>query len=294
MPSGKLTKVSKVGNKDKLDERTLSVRVDNHLDLKRMETFSKGDGKYIPKFKITNGPASATAVMYLKKDQTVYDQIGFLNYCDSSLKINTSYDSFWSSLWRSLTTTQSFFMTYYTGTQTKESVSAFAPVLHGDMFAVRIKPGEKYMISSNSFVCATENIKLTTQTKFKNLFVGENLFFSVAEVVKKDNKELSDGMVWILSYGGFERLHIDKGEKIKIDAGLFCLANYDNDYKITTLSGLKSFFLSGHTTMMEFEGPCEVYTHCRNLTKYLNYIKSQIVTPYISNIEHKINKIEKK
>ena len=287
MPSGRLTKTSRFNDKVKLDERALSVRVDNHLDLKRMETFSKGDGKYIPKFKITNGPASATIIMYLKNGQTVYDQIGFLNYCDSSLKIDTSYDSFWSSLWRSLTTTQSFFMTYYTGVQEKESVAAFAPVLHGDIFAVRIKPGQKYMISSNSFVCATKNVKLSTQTKFKNLFVGGSLFFSIAEVVKVDNNELSEGMIWVLSYGGFERIHIDKGEKIKIDSGLFCVGNYENDYRITTLSGLKSFFLSGHTTMMEFEGPCEVYTHCRNLFKYLHYVKTQIVTPPKYDIQHK-------
>jgi len=251
-----------------------SVTVDSKMGDKHMEKHDPGDGKYIPKFKIINSPGSASVVMYLKEGQTVYDQHGCLNYCDSSLKVKTQTGGIMRGLVRALFTSESFFMTYYTGMRVRESVASFASFLPGDLIAIRIKPGESYVMTSYGLVCATENIVLGTKFRFRNVLGGGGMFITEAKV---DDKSNSDGMIWVASYGGFERLTVEPGESIKIDHGLFCVAKSQYNYELTTMGGLKSTFFSGEGFMMKFHGPCEIYVHCRNVNHFIHFIEANVV-----------------
>ena len=239
-----------------------------------METSDSGNNKFIPKFKIINGPSSGCVIMYLKKDQTIYDQSGFLNYCDDTIKVKTkSPGGIMSGLARALLTSQSYYMTYYSGTTNTESIACFSSFLPGDVIAVRIKPGDSYMVTSHSFICATDNIKLETKFRFKNILGGGGMFLNEISIPKESK---DDGMVWVASHGGFERIVLSEGEGIRLEHGLFCIAKSKYKYELVTLGGIKSSLFSGETFMMKFKGPCELYINSRDTSKFIKFISNHI------------------
>lgn len=274
-------KTNTLNKRTKKVSRSRSISFDKSK-MKEMSFFGNGNNKYIPEFKIINGPAFATVVIYLKKDQEIYDQKGAVNYADSTINVNTKTGGFFKGLYRALLTSESMFMTYYTGVTKDPSIISFASVLAGDMFAITIKPGKKYLISPNSFVCATKNVVLNTDVRFKNIFLNTNIFLSVASLIP-DIKE--DGMIWISAYGGYERLYIPEGKSIKIDHGQFCFSDANLDYALSKMGGLKTFFLGDSGFFMEYKGPCEVYVNCRNINQHLEYIKKYMNIKY--NYKHK-------
>ena len=60
----------------------------------------KGDGKYIPKFKIINSPAFASVVFSLEEGQCIYCNYASMNYCDYTIDISTSSQGIFRSLIR--------------------------------------------------------------------------------------------------------------------------------------------------------------------------------------------------
>ena len=213
MPIQRQTRKSK-HNKQHLEGRH-SIVADGRIP-SQFELDDNGDGKYIPSFYIVNSPSAASVIINLAHGQTIFDNKGALNYCDSSVKVETKTGGFWQGVARALLTSESMFMTYYSGTlKERKTVVSFASPLPGDMLGVRIKPGEKFTMNSHNFVAATNNLKLSVKTRFRNIFGGGNIFIN--EVV---NESDSDGMVWLAAFGGIEHLHIPAGTSIKVDHGL--------------------------------------------------------------------------
>lgn len=249
----------------------------------------EGDGKFIPKFKIVNSPSFASVVVSLKKGQSVYCNHGLMNYCDGTVDISTKSQGIFRSLIRTIFTTSSFFLNYYTGVYDKESVVSFSSFLPGDIIAMRIKKGEKFIMSQNGFLCATPNIKISTATRFRNLIV-RNERVAINEVSIMDNCE-DDGMVWIASYGGFDKLTVKDGESIKVNGGIFAFTNSDNRFTLTTEGNVKSFLFSGQTILMRFRGPCELYVHSQNFGTYTKHLKSLITKTFMRNFRFRRPKI---
>ena len=253
-----------------------SLKIDNKLP-KQFENDDNGDGKYIPTFYIVNSPSAASVVIHLNKNQTVYDQKGALNYCDSAVKIETKTGGIMRGFMRALFTTESFFMTYYTGTlDERKTVVSFASHLIGDIIGVRIKSGEKMTLSSMSFVAATTNIELNVKTRFRNILGGDNIFISEASIVKSGPGSDCDGMIWLAAFGGIEHLTVPDGVSMKVDHGLFVVAKSEYNYKITSIGGLKSFMFGGEGFAMHFFGPCDIYIQSRNINHYLHFLDSRL------------------
>lgn len=267
----------KVVSNSKRSLRTVSKRQTisrDNVKSENMELEGLSNNRFIPKFKIVNSPAYASVIIYLEKDQEVYDNKGALNYADSSISVNTQSNGIFKGLLRVALTSQSFMQTFYKGTRLTPSALCFASPYPGDMIAITVKPGDRYIMSSHGFVCATKNIVLETTFRFKNLFGGDSFFLSVATVLNKPGA--SDGMIWVASYGSLEHLIIPEGESVKVESGLFCLAKQKYKYNIAKMGGLKTFFLGDSGFFMEFKGPAEVYVHGRNFNHYMNIINENI------------------
>lgn len=268
----------------KILKKTLkTISVSKNFDKSIMKKYD-GDNELIPKFKIVNSPSYAKVIMHLKKNQTVYCNYASLNYMDSNIKVHTKTNGVISGIIRSLFTDTSMFQNYFTGTDDKESIISFSSFLPGDIIAMKIKQGERFVIAENGFLAATENINVTTTTKFKNLFTGSPIAMNEVSIDPKSNKE---GMVWISSYGGFDKITIDAGKKIKVDSGLFAFANKKYDYSISTIGNIKSMVLSGHNIMMEFQGPSEIYVRSNNVNKFANFILSKASQKFASKTTKK-------
>jgi len=228
-----------------------------------------GDGKMIPKFHIINSPAFASVVISLKQGQSIYCNSGCLNYMDSSINVSTRTNGILSGLIRTMFTTTSMFLTFYTGTQLKDSIVSLSSFMPGDIIALRIKRGDQYVMSSFGFLAATANVKVTTTMRFRNILGGDSIFINQ---VSLDDITNDDGIVWISSYGGFDKITIKEGESVKVDQGMFAFAKKEYKYELTTIGNVKSFFLSGETFMMRFKGPAEIYVHSNDFNKFIKYI----------------------
>ena len=249
-----------------------SIRVKEDDYNKNITRKFEGDGKFIPKFKIINSPAFASVVVYLEKGQSVYCNYGSMNYCDGTVDISTKSQGIFRSLIRKFFTSSSFFLNYYTGVIDKETMVSFSSYMLGDIIAMRIKKGDSYTMSSHGFLCATPNVKISTTVRLRNIVVrNENHFLN--EVSLMDDCE-DDGMVWISSYGGFDKVEVEAGESIKVNGGIFAFTESRNNFTLTTEGNLKSFLFSGESILMRFRGPCTIYVHSQNFDEYTNYLKS--------------------
>lgn len=150
------------------------------------------------------------------------------------------------------------FMTKFTATEPKQRV-ACASFMLGTIIPMSIMPGETYIIADKSLLCFTDNLELKTRARFKNIFVSQSLF-----QVHVTNTSDSPGMVWLTSFGGHTKMHLEPGKRIKIAHGLFLACSVDVPFSVATLKGVKSFFFGTTSTMMEFTGPADVYVNNRN------------------------------
>jgi uncharacterized protein (TIGR00266 family) len=267
-----------------------SIRVKEDEYNKNITRKFNGDGKYIPKFKIVNSPSFASVVVSLEKGQSVYCNYGSMNYCDGTVDISTRSQGFFRSLIRKFFTTTSFFLNYYTGVYDKETHVSFSSYMPGDIIAIRIKKGDVYTMSSHGFLCATPNIKISTSARFRNLIVrNESVFFN--EVSLMDDCQ-EDGMVWMSSYGGFDKVEVEAGESIKVNGGIFAFTESRNNFTLATEGNIKSFLFSGETILMRFRGPCTIYVHSQNFVEYTKYLKSLMRTIAINVNRHQQYSIE--
>ena len=120
--------------------------------IKRSFTIAKMESNgntIIPEYKILDGPAFAKVNFKLDKGDTIYANAGAMSYMDKSVAIKTETRGFLKGLVRGLFTSQSMFLTGYTGTKSNTQIS-FASHLSGDIMPMIIKPGEKYTLSSRS------------------------------------------------------------------------------------------------------------------------------------------------
>jgi uncharacterized protein (AIM24 family) len=275
--------------KSRPSSRQPSILVNDNAETNKNISYKyEGDGKYIPKFKIVNSPGCASVIVSLNKGQSVYCNYASMNYCDGTVDISTKSQGIFSSIIRKFFTTSSFFLNYYTGIDDRESVAAFASYFPGDIIAMRIKKGEKYIMSSHGFLCATPNVKLSTTTRLRNIIVrNEDAFLNEVSIMDDCT---DDGMVWISAHGGFDKVEVKAGETVKVNGGIFAFTKSENNFTLSTEGNIKSFLFSGQTILMLFTGPCELYVHSQNFTEYIAYMTrmmTNIAGKAISDLERK-------
>lgn len=220
---------------------------------------SDGDGKFIPKYRVSNHEGNAVVYITLNTGQSVILNKNTLSFMDSAVDVTTrSQGGFFSGLKRAFFTSSSMFMTKFTATMPKQRV-ACASFMLGTIIPMSIMPGETYVVADRSLLCFTDNLDLKTRAQFKNIFVSQSLF----QVHVTNNSE-KPGMLWLTSFGGHTKMHLDPGRRVKIAHGLFLACSADTPFSVATLKGVKSFFFGTTSTMMEFVGPADVYVHNRN------------------------------
>jgi uncharacterized protein (TIGR00266 family) len=229
---------------------------------------SAGHG-VVPKYEIKDNPAFARVIFELSKGQTIYSNAGMMSYMDKSIEVKTETGGFFKGLKRALFTKASLFLTAYTGKENRALI-CFANHLPGDITGIEVKPGDKYIISSQGVVCMTSNVVFDTKFQFKGLFVGNNMF--LAEVsVPITSKE--GGIVWMASYGGIQKLHLPAGETLSVAHGMYLCSHADIPYTIGTVGSGTNMILSGQGFIMNFTGPCSIYTQGRDLHEFTRFIR---------------------
>ena len=240
-------------------------------DLKK---YSK-EANHIPEYKIYHKPSNASIVMNIKEGQSVFANAGMMVWMDNKLKVDTQTRGVFTALKRAFLTSDSFFLTSYSGVSSKGNKICFAPTMTGDIIEMKIKPGEKLLVASNGVVCCTDNIILDTRTRLRGIFVNEGAFLSELSVPKDSSQY---GIAWLSAYGGIENISIPAGQTYKVDNGHFLSCAGKVQYKIGTVGGIKSTLFSGEGLVMVFEGPADINIQNRSIHSLFRLIKS-VITP---------------
>jgi uncharacterized protein (TIGR00266 family) len=228
---------------------------------------------HIPDYNIYHKPSNASIVMNIKEGQSVFANAGLMVWMDDNLRVSTKTRGLFTAFKRALLTTDSFFLTSYSGVSPKGNKICFAPLMTGDIVEVRIKPGEKKLVASYGVVVCTDNIILDTRMRLRGIFVSEAPFLSELSV-PADSKEY--GVAWLSAYGGIETLDVKAGQTIKVENGHFLSCDGDVQYDIGTIGGVKSSIFSGEGFVMVFDGPCKINIQSRNSHALLKWFLDKV------------------
>jgi len=225
----------------------------------------------IPKYRINNDGGFGSVIMNLNSEETFVLESGALFFIKQKIgqkiKVKTKTGGILSGLSRTLLSGETLFKNYLTAPKGNSAEITFGSSFPGEIIPITLKPGDKYHISSGSFLGSSANIDVKTKFKMRGLFTGEGPFLT-----KLTNSSDNDGLVFLACYGKIRKVSIKKGEEYLVDNGLFLSAHEDNKFTITKLSGYKSFFFGGEGFFMKFKGPCELYVQNRNINDFIHQI----------------------
>jgi len=247
-------------------KKTLKAGLETNIN----DDIIQGDGAFVPSYKIVNRPSAGSVIIYLGKDQAIFDRYGYMNYCDGSIKINVNLQKGIAGIFK-LLKGEDAFDNYYQGTTDIPAPVCFSSDFPGDVISIKIRPGDKYVFNTSSFLCATVNLNFGILVRLRNIFGGGDVVLKTASL-----KEGDAGMLWLKADGGYEKVVIESGKTMRIHNNLFCVAKAECKYELTGLGGFKSSLLSGEGIIMKFKGPCEIYIHSRNNEKFIQILKSII------------------
>ncbi len=128
-----------------------------------------------------------------------------------------------------------------------------APGCPGDMRHYYVD-NETIYLQNTAYVASAMGVEV--QTKFQGLvkgfFSGEKLF-----LIECSGK----GDLWFNSFGGI--IEIDVEDQYVVDTGHIVAFTEGLDYNISSVGGMKSFFLSGEALVCKFSGKGKVWIQTR-------------------------------
>jgi len=123
---------------------TRTSKKQSHKLTKRASGSKSGsDSYYIPKYEIINRPSFASLVVHLKLGQTVVDRYGYMNYFDSSVKLDVKMVKGFMGAFKFATGGDAF-ENFYTGTTNEVGKVCFGGNTPGDIIPIVINPGDAY------------------------------------------------------------------------------------------------------------------------------------------------------
>lgn len=178
---------------------------------------------------------------------------------------------------------ESLFLTSYMGSNRTLNTGEIGLSLDtpGDVLEIKLRPGEQYRISGNSFLACTTNVELETSFNARGLLgVGQE---EGAVLPVLQCKGPGPGRAWISTFGAFEKHVLEEGESMLIDNGVFLMAPKSLDYTIEQLGRTwTSSFFGNEGYGMRFVGPkggTTLYIQTKNLKNFVEslnlYVKKK-------------------
>lgn len=232
---------------------------------------------------ISGRPGFAELHVHLRPGQTILSNGGSLSYMREGIEKGElgSTGGVMGFFGRAFAG-QSPFQVSYKGLDNGGSRSlAFSSPVPGDILQVDTQPGEKYIVSRDSYIASSETIRVTGALNWRGFFaIGQEEGFVLPELVNEGDRK---GCAWLASYGSVKQ-HVlkDYNETLTVDNGLFLAAKYDRDPLYTLVKmgkSLMSSFFGGEGIGMLFRGPVVVYTQSHNLNDLACRIASRLPPP---------------
>ena len=251
-------------NKIKLNKKKLSMIKNKVVKLKGM-----------PLFTYEGGSGFKCVKLVLKPGESIDADAGAMNYMDSSINIKTQTGNLLPAFGR-LFSGSSFFYNTFTNKGKEPAVMNLSSVHPGNIGAFYIPKGQKINIVSDSYICSTPGLTISTNVRFGGLLMGYGLTFVDVHAEKED------GIVWAASFGNCIERTLKPGDSIKVDNGIIMAFERDTGIHTNFVGkNFTSFLFSGEGLVSKIENKgtheTRLWLQSRSKIGYLNYIKHRIV-----------------
>jgi uncharacterized protein (TIGR00266 family) len=185
---------------------------------------------------------------------------------DSAVTLKTQMQGgLFSAMKRKLLGGESLFQNTYTSTQPGQSLY-IAPGPEGDVEVVNVDGVTPIFLSSGAFLASAPTVTLDTKWGgSKGFFSGAGLFLLKAQ---------GQGPLFFNAYGGIHTVDVGQyGGGYIVDTSHVVGWMGTMDYRVRSVGGLKSLFLSGEGLVCEFRGTGRLWISTRNpgsLAAFLN------------------------
>jgi uncharacterized protein (TIGR00266 family) len=137
-----------------------------------------------------------------------------------------------------------------------------APALSGQIIHKRLDGSHKLFVQAGSYLASAGEIDTRVRfTGLRSLLGGEGL-------VLLECSGLGD--LWVNSYGGVLPLEVNGA--FTVDTGHIVAFDGSLDFKVKSVGGMKSLFLSGEGLVCEFSGRGVVYIQSRNMKALVGWL----------------------
>lgn len=250
-----------------------------------------GGRNNIPKYEIQGNHGNAYLKLYLNNGDVVIADGGSMCYMDGSIALTLKKPKKGGSLLGKVLKSlsgESFFSSYFVGTDdSKNAVLALSTPLPGDIIALPIKAGETWLLSAGSFLAASSNVKVSGALKFKGIISwgnDEGMFRT------KVTAEEHDGVVFVESYGHIEKHELKANQELKVNNEGFLACLDGIDYQtVRAGKSLLGSWLSSEGLVMNFKGPCTIYTQSKGVKQLGDVLASALKLNKKSGIGIDIN-----
>jgi uncharacterized protein (TIGR00266 family) len=202
-------------------------------------------------------PDFAFLTVDLAQGQNLKLEAGAMATMDTTLEIKTKFKGGFGRF----LTGESLFINEISATHGPGQIQ-IAPACAGDMEHVYLEEGTIYLQNS-AYVASSPSIEMNTKWQgfTKGFFSGENLFLIQCQ---------GTGDLWFNTYGALIEIDVD-GEYV-VDTGHIVAFTDGLDYRITSVGGYKSLFLSGEGLVCRFSGRGKVWIQTRKVNAYLGWV----------------------
>lgn len=173
--------------------------------------------------------------------------------------------AFFVALLRKLLGGETMFLNDFS-TNADQGEVVLAPSLAGDIICKRLGNGQKLFVQAGSYLASSGSID--TKLRFgglRTLFGGEGLVLLECS---------GEGDLFVNSYGGITPIDV-KGA-LAVDTGHIVAFDGTLDFKLGSVGGFKSLFLSGEGLVCRFLGQGTVYIQSRNVSSLASWISPML------------------
>jgi uncharacterized protein (TIGR00266 family) len=207
-------------------------------------------------YTIEGAPDFAYLTVQLRAGETIRVEASSMATMSPNLKMVTKTKGGLSRL----LTGESIFINEFTAEQGPGQIE-IAPSTPGDLTHWSLDQDSLYLQSS-AFLASSVGVEVDSQFQgARGFFSGEGLFLA---------RCFGTGDLWFNSYGGIIRREVD-GEYV-VDTGHMVAFTEGLDYRVESVGGLKSFFLSGEGLVCRFRGRGSVWVQTRKIMPILSWV----------------------
>jgi len=164
----------------------------------------------LPKFTYNGSDGFKTVSFMLNNGESIRADGGSMNYMSSNITINTTTGSVFSGFGRLFSGSTMFYNIFTNNTNIKSEITFSGPNI-GDIGCFYIPAGKCFNFVSNTYVCSTINLDISTDLRLGGLLTGYGITF--VKVIANE----TPGLVWVSSFGKVLDKVIEPNEAIMID-----------------------------------------------------------------------------